>query len=146
MKASTKTSYLLFFTGLSIILSVGAVFTVWSGLVDSLSEFKGLYLIAGILLLYMSLFFCIKAYIDRETTFKGRLLFLFGPGISGGFAGLAGISYGLYPGAVPESFWWTPLLFVLLSFVSFQVAVVLAILLLRKDWGRYRTGSFRSPS
>lgn len=82
----------------------------------------------------MSLFFSIKAYVDRETVPKGRLLLLFGPGISGGFAGLAGIVYGLYPRAIPESFWWTPLLLALLSFLSFQVAVVLAVLLLRKHW------------
>lgn len=129
-----KRFFLVFLIGLGIISSAGAIYVVRSGLIDLLSEFKGLYLIGGLLLIYTCLLFGIKAYRDKNIPSKGRLLLLFGPVISGGFAGLAGIANGLYPAVITENFWWVPLLFGLLSFISFQVAVIFAVLLARAYW------------
>lgn len=140
METSSKRFYLVFLAGLSIILTIAAIYLVWSGLYITLIEFKGLFIIGGILLIYTSLFFSIRAYVDRGLPSKARLLILFGPGISTGFAGFAGISLGLPRGIIPESLWWLPGLLGLLSFTAFQVAFVLAVPLARDRLKSSREG------
>jgi len=120
---------LVFFAGLSLLLTIGAVYLVSSGLVTVLTEFKGLFLIAGIVLLYVSGFFGLRAYADRRSPPKQRLMILFGPALSCASAGLAAIFMGIIPRVLSEEFLWIAGILGLLSLVSFQVALVFSALI-----------------
>ena len=72
----------------------------------------------------------IKAYADREASFRLRMYVLFGPVIFGGLTGLGGVSLaaGTY-GIMPDRFWWVALIFLVGSIAPATVACIFLILL-----------------
>lgn len=135
----TGKKFFLLMAGVSIVLVVAIFYFVWSGAYTSLIKFKRWFIPVGILLILMSLLLVKKAYMDIKLPHRVRLLFLFGPGVSGGLAGLAAISYGV----VSTGLWWVPLLLAILSFVAFQIAFILAIVLARDH---HRSSEVANPA
>jgi hypothetical protein len=114
--------------GISALLALGILYLIWSGSVTSLIRFKRWFILPGIVLILLSLFFIKRSYSGTKSPHRARLMILFGPGISGGLAGLAAIAYAFNG----SDFWWLPVLLAILSLVAFQVAFILAILVARE--------------
>lgn len=121
---------LRFMAGLYVVLHFPAIFIVWLALFTPASTYKLLLLLTGLVLVYMTVFFGIKAYADREASFRLRMYVLFGPVIFGGLTGLGGVSLaaGTY-GIMPDRFWWVALIFLVGSIAPATVACIFLILL-----------------
>jgi hypothetical protein len=125
--------YLILGAIVSALLTAGVIYAIESGLTDRLATFDGLLIVVGALLLYTSAF-CLAQIRVEKWARREKQLMLFGPVLSSAFVGLGSISAGLYEAKLLAGLWWLPLALLLSGFVTFQVAVILAIQILWQRW------------
>jgi hypothetical protein len=120
-----------FLVGLFLLVGVLGVYAVLSGLPIVVAEFRGLFIIGGLIMTYSGVIFVLKANFDRKEAVKARLSIFFGPGLGLGLSGTAILWSKLIEPHLPEHLSWIPMTLYISAAVAMKVAVVLGLLFLR---------------
>jgi hypothetical protein len=137
-RVSNMKYYLIVGGCISLLLTIGVVYAIESGLINKLSTFNWLFMITGALLLYVSAF-CLGQMHVTDWSQREKAITLFGPVLSSALIGLGSICAGLYEANLLSDVWWLPLALLALGFITFQITVILAVQILWQRWRRTDT-------